>query len=258
MKHLALIALILLNLTAWAADEDDKDKEKDDAPETEISDILSSVGYPELQVVPRATERLNMEAKAERGSWFITHWPIELSGLMTAYVGNNSKNVRRTDLSEKEKTDGQTLSTITTTVGAGWVVGGLILGLQKPYTGGARSVARVKGKDQRSELLRERLAEEALERPAKTMRVLQWVSILTNAGLNAALIQYSTDKGKVTAGLGLVFAFLPVMFTDHSIDVYEKHLEYKKKIYAPLKTGGMHYDPSTKTFTPTMNLVWNF
>lgn len=256
MKHLACIALLLFAATAWSAEEDEKDEKDSDLQE--VSDILSSVGYPELQVVPLASERLNMEARAERGGWFLTHWPTQLSGLMTLYVGNTSKGARRTDLTEKEKTDGNTLSTVTTTVGAGWLIGGLILGLQKPYTQGARSVAKIKGKDQRSSLLRERMAEEALERPSKTMRTLQWISIVTQASLNGLLIQYSNDKGKVTAGLGVVIAFLPLMFTDHSINVYDKHIEYKKKIYAPLKTGSLSYDPHTKTYTPTFNLVWNF
>jgi len=258
MKQLVLATLLLLTMSAWAADEEEKDKEKEDAPDAEISEILSSVGYPELQVVPRASERLNMEAKAERGSWFITHWPIQFSGLVTLYVGNSSKNARRLDLSDKGKADGNTISTTATAIGAGWLLGGLVLGLQKPYTAASRNIQRVKGKDQRAELLKERLAEEALERPAKTMRVLQWVSVITNATMNTLLINYSNDKGKVTAGLGVVFAFLPLMFNDHSINVFEKHVEYKKKIYAPLKTGGMHYDSDSKTFTPTMNLVWNF
>ncbi|NJL24773.1 MAG: hypothetical protein HC902_06125 [Calothrix sp. SM1_5_4] len=53
-------------------------------------------------------------------------------------------------------------------------------------------------------------------------------------------------------------AFLPLMFEDHTIAVYDKHLEYKKKIYAPLKTGSFHFDPESKTLTPMTNLVWMF
>jgi hypothetical protein len=256
MKHLALIALLLLSISVRAAD--DADNEKDDDNDTEVSTILKSVGYPELQVVPRASERLAMESKAERGSWFVEHWPVELSGLFTLYVGNSSRSSRRENLTDKEKADAQTIATVTTTVGAGWLIGGLIMGGQHPYGTAAKAIGPRKGKDERSMLLRERLSEEALERPAKTMRVLQYVSVLTNAGVNALNIPYTNDKGKVTAGLGVILAFLPMMFTDHSIDVYDKHIEYKKKIYAPLETASFHYEAYTKTFTPMTNLIWTF
>lgn len=257
MNRWALLALLLFSIHAFGADDDDAD-EKELSTDTEISNILSSVGYPELQVVPRASERLALEAKAERGSWFVTHWPIELSGLATIYVGSQAGGSRRTNLTDKEDRDARTISTMTTAVGAGWVIGGLILGLQRPYLNGAYAVGKVKGKDERSTLLRERLSEEALERPARTMRTLKWVSVLTNASVNALNIPYTDDKGKVTAGLGVLLSFLPLMFEDHSIDVFDKHMEYKKKIYAPLKSASLHYDAFTKTFTPMSNLIWIF
>jgi hypothetical protein len=121
-----------------------------------------------------------------------------------------------------------------------------------------REANRVHPKDQRSTLLRERLAEEALERPAKVMRVLQYISLTTNFTMSALNIPYASDKGKITAGLGAVLAFLPLMFNDHAVDVYDKHIEYKKKIYAPLKTGALEYDPVSHTFTPMTKLVWLF
>ncbi len=262
-KYLIILLLgaVLVPLNSWAADEDkdpaDKDEDKND-----VSEILSSMGYPELQVVPRASERIKMEAKAESGSWFVTHWPIQLSGLVTLYIGQTSTSRFRDDLSSKNEDDANTIALITKAVGAAWLVGGVAIGAQRPYLSGLRSINKYSGKDERAQLLRERLAEEALERPARTMRVLQTVSVITNVTVNGLSALYVDDQGKMMAGVSVILSFLPLMFRDHNINVYEKHIEYKKKIYAPLKSAqvstGLHFDPYTKSAVPTTNLTWTF
>lgn len=238
---------------ADAAKDDDDDK-----PDSEIANILNSMGYPELQVVPRASERLRMEAKEERGSWFVMHWPIELSGLVTLGVGLTSKGRQKEGLSADEKDDANTISTLTTAVGAAWLAGGLVLGGQKPYARGYRSLPKGTPKDERAALMRERLAEEALERPARVMRVLRHVSVLTNFSMNALSAVHVNDEGKVVAGVAAVLAFLPYMFEDHSVEVHEKHIEYKKKIYTPLKGASLHVDRETGKLTPMTTLAWTF
>lgn len=261
-KYLIILLLgaVLVPLNSWAADED-KDKDPDE-DKNDVSEILSSMGYPELQVVPRASERLKMEAKAESGSWFVTHWPIQLSGLATLYVGQTSESRFRDDLSAKNESDAKTIATITKAVGAAWLIGGIAIGAQRPYNSGQRAVNKYQGKDDRSQLLRERLAEEALERPARTMKVLQTVSVITQVAVNGLSAAYVDDQGKMIAGVSAILSFLPLMFRDHNITVYEKHIEYKKKIYAPLKSAqvstGFHYDPYTKSAVPTTNLTWTF
>src|SRR4051812_9491056 len=121
MKSLIISLLLLCQISvarsAWADEED-----KDDKAENEIANILNSMGYPELQVVPRASERLRMEAKEERGNWFVAHWPVELSGLVTMGVGLSTKT--RDGLSSGDEADAKTIKNLTTAVGAAWLVGG--------------------------------------------------------------------------------------------------------------------------------------
>lgn len=234
----------------------EKSSEKSD--DEEISEILDSMGYPELQVVPRASERLKMEAKSEASTWWAMHWPVEISGLTTLYVGTSAKGNQRDGLTEKEKKDATTVSSLSTAVGAAWLIGGVVLGAQRPYGNGAKSIAKLNPKDERQALMRERLAEEALERPAKTMRILQNLAVFTNFALNAANIHYSNEKGMITAGVGAIIAFLPYMFEDPTIAVHDKHIEYKKKIYAPLKSASLHIDSTSGAVTPMTNLVWQF
>lgn len=259
MFRLFSLVLLLCFLTARSnpafAGVDDDDDNKD----AEIANILNNMSYPELQVVPRASERLRMEAKDERGSWFVMHWPLELSGLATLGVGLTANGNQKDNLSSNEKDDAKTISTFTTAVGAAWLIGGVVMGAQKPYARGMRTITG-KGtpKDERAILMRERLAEEALERPARVMRVLRHVSVLTNFSMNALSAVYANDQGKVMAGVGAVLAFLPYMFEDHSIAVHDKHIEYKKKIYTPIKGANLLYDSKTASFTPVTTLTWSF
>lgn len=239
-------------------DRSEERADRDEGSEADIASILASVGYPELQVVPRASERLRMEAREERSYWFLQHWPVQLSGLVTLYVGVSSSGNKRDNLSDKDRQNARSVSTLTSAVGAGWLVGGILLGAMKPYSSGVALISKSKGKDERSELFRERLAEEALERPAKIMRNLQWIAVASDALVNGLSMIYVTDQGKAIAGAGILMSFLPVLFEDHTIDVFNKHVEYKKKIYAPIKSASFSYDPQNRSLIPMTNLVWNF
>lgn len=256
MKFVTLI--LILGLQPGFVFAADAEEEKEPADTNEISQILDGMGYPELQVVPRASERLRIEAKAEASQWFIQHWTFELSGLATLGVGLTSNSRQKQDLNDSDKDSAKSLAQGATAVGAGWLVGGVVFGSLRPYRAGMKSISKYPGKDDRATLTRERLAEEALERPAKTIRVLKHFSVWTNFAVNALSVSYLDQQGKITAGVSAILAFLPYMFEDHTIEVHEKHIEYKKKIYAPLKTGSVHYDPETKTLTPMTNLVWLF
>jgi hypothetical protein len=270
MKQLiSFTILVLFSVSAFAASDDDvseviKDKskaeksDKGDRDKSDISDILDSMGYPELQVVPRASERLALEAKSEDTSYLVTHWPIELSALGILYIGMTDKSHQRSDLTAKEQKDAKTIASATEAVGAGWLIGSLIIGAERPYRSATRSLSKYTGKDERSTLLRERLAEEALEKPARTMHILQNLAVITMAGVSVASAIHANETGCVYAGVGVLMALFPLMFEDHNISVYDKHIEYKKKIYAPLKSASFKYDPLTHSVTPLKTLTWMF
>lgn len=235
-----------------------KDEDGEEDTDHEISQILDSMGYPELQVVPRASERLRIESKIESSNWYVQHWPVELSGLATLYVGYTANSHLRSNLNAQDRDYAKTVQTLSKAIGAGWLIGGIILGAQRPYLSGVRSIAKYSGNDQRSDLTRERLAEEALQRPADTMKVLQHFSVLSNFTLNALNMAYVDEEGRVISAVAATLAFLPYMFEDHTVAVFNKHIEYKKKIYAPIKTGGLSYDPESRTYTPMTYLVWAY
>lgn len=224
----------------------------------DVGALVKDLDYPELQVVPRASERLKMEAKDEDSGWFVTHWTIEVAGLATAFTGFQGKSELRESLTEAQKSDAASVATLTQAVGLGWFAAGIILGLQRPYRAGMNSIAKVSGKDERSVLLRERLAEEALEKPTRYIRPIQVAAVVTNLGMNFLMGSYMTDKGRLTAGVAATLSLLPFMIEDATILTWDKHREYKKKIYGPLSSTSFGYDEKGKTFYPMANFLWTF
>jgi hypothetical protein len=67
-----------------------------------------------------------------------------------------------------------------------------------------------------------------------------------------------SDQGRLVAGVSAIIALVPFMYEDHSVLVYEKHLEYKSKIYGPLATMSPMFDSESKKFVPGAFLTWNF
>lgn len=250
------------NVAARAAQGDEatgkEAKSKKSTTSSEIEDIIKNLDYPELQVVPRASERLKLEAKEEESTWFLTHWPVMISGLSTAAVGAMTVSQQRDGISAKEKTDMANITLVAEGMGAGWFLAGLVLGFQRPYSAGLARISKYPGKDERSVLMRERLAEESLERPATIMRPLTVAAVLSNITLSIACGAYMNDQGKLMAGGSAILGLLPVLFEDPTIMIYDKHLEYKKKIYGPLTSTGLGFDKNSKTFYPTANFAWTF
>ena len=79
MKRNLLIILLFVTQICFA-----QNQEKVEKPEKDNLDFLDKIDYPELQVVPRASERVEGEAQVERdgGSW-INQWTFILSGSTT-------------------------------------------------------------------------------------------------------------------------------------------------------------------------------
>jgi hypothetical protein len=230
-----------------------EEREKNGNP---IAEIMEKLDYPELQVVPRASERLKIEADEERSSWYWTHWQIEVSGLSTLWAA--STLATRPDLNDNEKSDAESILQAGQVLGAGWLIAGAALGYQRPYRSGVNAIAKYPGRDTRSAIMRERLAEEALEKPARLMGPIKTAAIISNLAINLGMGIYATDEGRITAGIAALLAFLPAMYPDHNIRIYEKHLEYKTKIYGPLSSIVPRYDYSTKTYAPLASLTWRF
>lgn len=198
-------------------------------------DFLKQLDYPELLVVPRATERLNMEAQNENNFSALTLWPHQLSALATLASGFMHKSKYRQDNpSEQQKKDSDDAALAAMGVGGIWIGLSLFYSLRKPYTTSLSTVRSIKGNDKKSELMRERLAEEALEQPAHVVDSLTYLSVATNFAASMYVLAYARQDQRYFPAISALLAFTPLVFQSRYSESHRKHLEYKKKIYAPI------------------------
>jgi hypothetical protein len=217
-------------------------------------DFLDSIDYPELQVVPRASERLEQEAQFERegGSW-LNQWSFLGSGTATFLASSLSLSS-----TSNPSIDHQNLIKISQIIGATTLGVGVYYGLAKPYESAADRTRRVRGKDKRSMLLRERAAEEALERSANTIGTISSVSLWANLVSNVLLTGYGDTNAKTFAYGSTFISVLTMMFTHPYIVNWEKHKEYKHKIYTPLPQAAVFRDPKNGEIQSYWGLTWAF
>ncbi|MCM0605855.1 MAG: hypothetical protein KA715_07160 [Xanthomonadaceae bacterium] len=194
------------------------------------TDIQSSE-YPELQVTPRATERLAMEAKSEDSSR-MTRWiPFQVSALTSIttgliYAGNRSFNK-----------DAQGVFTWpAVSMGAAWLITTTFLSQSyHPYSKANEKVSGMSKQSKREQLIAERIAEEEIIAASSLAKKLTWLSVITNFVPNMIYITNAEGINSTTlaiaGGIGAVFSLAPIVFRSSYITTAHQHQEYKKKIY---------------------------
>jgi hypothetical protein len=212
--------------------------------------------YPELLVTPRASERLDMEAKTEADSRWTRHLPVQASALATLAAG-----IIQTGGKDPAK-DTQGYSPL-----AGIVVGGVWLGttlalsaLHHPYTTSAEAIKGQPKATKRDQLARERYAEESLEQAARLGRRLTLLSVISNLGANAYMMlnAQSGSLAFVADGVAGVLSLAPLLFSYRWQTVECEQQEYKKKIYGPVASGTVFMDRTTQKPIPGVALSLAF
>jgi hypothetical protein len=190
--------------------------------------------YPELLVTPRASERIQMEAKTEKSSRMTQHLPLQISSLMTLVSGLYSQS-NKPDPSSVNPDDAKWASNAAIGVGAAWLIGSYILSESyTPYTKAVGVLQAMPTKTPQETLARERIAEEHIEAAGKTGDRIMWASAITNLAASAYLAGKSSRDGAVFAGVSGLLAFSPLVFRYNWQTVSQYHQDYKKKIYGPI------------------------
>jgi hypothetical protein len=185
--------------------------------------------YPELLVVPKASQRLTTLAQQENKGAYRTHVVLQAPAFFTLLAGASAMTMK-----EAKSKDA---AAIASGIGLGWLLGTFgMSAMYTPYRTGQQEIASLGDKTQEQSLAKERRAEEALYFPAYLMRRVQYVSAFTNfAGAIAITsLPEENEKVKALAGVAAVMAFLPLVFDHPWINNYDQQQEYKKKIYGPL------------------------
>ena len=90
-------------------------------------------------------------------------------------------------------------------------------------------------------LIRERIAEEGINRAAKLSKRMKWLSVITNAGANAFMLSKAEkdSASEVFNAVSLAASFGPLLFSTEWEDVAKDQAKYKKRIYGPILTSSL-------------------
>jgi hypothetical protein len=215
----------------------------------------TTLNYPELEVTPRASERLVMLADKEKERNYFSQLPLQISAASTLVTGLlQMGNVDEIKDPNKKSPNAGIL------VGAAWLgINYYITQKYNIYENTLAEVNKVPGKATRDQLVRERIAEEGINKAARLAVRMKWISVITNAGANAFMI--SKVKKESTAqymgAISLIASFAPVLFTSEWENVAADQNSYKKKVYGPIFTTGL-FETSSGKFSPGLLLTSSF
>jgi len=218
--------------------------------------LAAEFEYPELMVTPKASERLEMEAKNEAAHRWSAHIPIQVSALTTFAAGI----IQFGGKDPSKDPDGRS-PLAGTIIGGGWLATTLLLSAYyQPYSNSLNEVRSHNGKSTREQLTKERLSEEALERPAALARRLTWLSFLSNAGAGTYMLINSENNSLAMVAdiTAMVVSFAPIIFPYRWRTIADEQSRYKKKIYAPVATGIVVPDLNTGKISPGLVLAFSF
>lgn len=219
---------------------------------------LKALDYPELQVVPRASERLALEAASVRDRGVMLLFPYLASSVMTLSSGLLVSSGLKPDIIGQDREDALTATKLAIGVGAAG------LGMVYWYTYADHygtqlaQIRAFKNKDRRTELLKERLAEEAFEKSANMITQWKWIFAFANLAASAQLTGKTKGDSNVIPSLSVAAAFLPLMITTSYETNYSKQLDYKRRIYVPLTWFDYGYNSLVANWQPQLNAVWTF
>lgn len=211
--------------------------------------------YPELQVSPRASERVEMEAKAELANTRLSLLPLQISAASTLVAGLLA--AKPSDPIEAAREDVDFSRQAAIAVGAGWLaVSYYVSSSYRPYSKARSEITNLPKGTTQQELTRERIAEERIEAAGSLARRMMWASVATNF-LASTYVGSNTDgDGRLYSTVAALASLTPLFFEDRWQHVERHHEDYKKKIYAPIAMAGLV--PSSQGVTAGMNLYWSF
>lgn len=211
---------------------------------------LANPNYPELTVVPRASERLRTETEHE-GKWS-NFSALQISAASTLAAGLSTLG------NYDHQTDPQGVAPkLATAVGASWLLASLWLQTQhRPYARGYRSIRKLPNQSTRDQLAQERMAEEQIDSYACLAKKIKWMSVTTNLAASAYALSSAENNsaGKGIAALATLASTLPLLFPLRAEQVSESQQSYKKKVFGPITFGnGLLMTPGSQK--PSLGLL---
>lgn len=192
-----------------------------------------SLAYPELQVSPRASERILMEARTEAKTRKTQLLPLQISALSTLLAGASAP--KPLDPDKRDRDDVKFSRSLAIGVGVSWLAFSYFLNEDyTPYLKAQSILKSMPDKTVQEELVRERMAEEQIEAASSLGKKMMWASVTTNLAASIYLAGNTSSEGNIYAAAAALLSFTPLVFRDRWQTVHCYHQDYKKRIYGPL------------------------
>ena len=261
LNKIFTLTILFLSLNSLGQNLQITDKKETEVKSYDSSfnlEDLKSLDYPELQVVPRASERLILESNSIKEDGILTVYPYLTASIFTTASGLATGGNLRPDISDSDKSDAKSNSNIAIGVGLGGLAITYWYIYTDQYSSTVNQIRGLRNKDRRTELLRERLSEEAFERSASLVSKWKWVFSISNFIACAQLTGKSMGNNNAFPTLGMATALLPLFITSNFETNYQKQQEYKRRIYTPISWFDYQYNKTDAQWNPTFNLAWRF
>ncbi len=223
-----------------------------------FNSIAQELQYPELNVTPRASDRIKLELKDEKQNLDSSFLPIQLSAVATLVAGGMSSSEIKED---KEDEGGEKAPLLAMGVGLGWLGATVWASMKyRPYKTAYNKLKGFKGTSLRDRLTLERLAEEEinnLRSIGKKMRYLSVASNLIASGVLLENVEPKTDANMMAATSALV-SLAPLFFKTHWEKVGNEQAKYKKKIFSPVAIIPVTHEPFQMKKAVGLNLMYQF
>lgn len=221
------------------------------------SSIFAKVSdYPELMVSPLASERLKIESIREQKSKAQFQLPITTSAAMTLISG--VVQYGNTDTNKDPKKRAALAGTL---IGSTWLLTNYYLsyhyrGFRRAY----KNVSKIRATNNHQKLIKERLAEEEINRLGRLGTTMKWLSFFSN-GISSVYMISKAQKdsaAKLTSALSIITSLAPIIFSNHWSDIAHEQKNYKKRVYGPIVHGTFFQDHKTKKLSPGILLSMSF
>jgi hypothetical protein len=217
--------------------------------------------YPELSVVPLASDRLQREKEADTRERIWTHTTLLAPATLSFIAGAGilAEGTRSTGAQSDQVL--KAAPWVSMGVGAiWWIAVGTWIHPQDEYGKGINEISSISGKTLRDQLKRERLAEESLRRAGSLARRMKWLSFASNL-LSSGYLASSVKKDSWTvalAGASAIGSFIPLLFSHRWELTEDLQQEYKKRIYSPVAGPTLLMGPEGTSFVPGFSLAFRF
>lgn len=225
------------------------------------------LGYPELQVVPSAEDRLKLaHQEKNRDGFFMRNWQMTVpaTALMLSgfalngdqdweknYVGASAADI------QSKKDDVERAALLQSVVGAAWLGLAFYMDSRDHYKKSYEAVTKMPKKSKMQRLARARMAEEALYDRYQQMRKLKWILGISTIALASQEDNSGGKTAKSVSTIALISGVVPMLFKHRYETNYLNYEKYKKRIYGPIAEARV-FVSSDRKIVPGIGLNFRF